>query len=265
MPDPPTESVPFTSERDLSTKRRMLKSSITKIETHVLTEVNADTRNCILDTKKARVEELFKEYLLVQTQLESLNDKYIGDYDIVEKQYDKIIEKIVTYIDDKIPRASPVSVSGGLAGTPSSRLKFPKVSLPTFNGDYKEWPTFKDLFSNLVHNSAEITDVEKLYHLKLCLKGEARRLIQNIESTGDNYDTAWAEILNHYDNKWLMVNKHLKAIFELSKINKGCGNNLRSLISNFKQHYSCLEALKLGDLFIFRHHISLPNFSESRY
>lgn len=45
-----------------------------------------------------------------------------------------------------------------------------------------------------------------------------------------------------------MVNKHLKAIFELVKTNKGCGSSLRQLISNFKQHYSSLESLHLPSL-----------------
>lgn len=130
------------TEKDLAIRRRSVKSSITKIETFILTEINEDTRSCIILTRRTRLEELFREYTTIHTQLESLDEiKYGGDFDIVEKQYEKVSDIIVTLLDDRVAPPGPASANGSAAST--SRIKLPKISLPTFSGDYKEWPRLK--------------------------------------------------------------------------------------------------------------------------
>lgn len=175
-------------------------------------------------------------------QLEALDEIYAGDSEDEEARYYKLGSIINKTIKERTsPEESNLVVS-------TARIKLPKISLPLFQGDYKEWSAFRDLFVKLIHDNSQISNAEKLYYLKASLKGEASRLIQNIESSADNYETAWQEILRRYDNKVLMLNKHLKAIFDMPRVTKGSGNSLRKLICEFSQHLSSLESLKINNL-----------------
>ncbi|EDV94220.1 GH11763 [Drosophila grimshawi] len=53
------------------------------------------------------------------------------------------------------------------------RQEAPKVDIPHFNGNAKEWPIFFDLFTEVIHDREDISDTIKLNHLRSCLKGEA--------------------------------------------------------------------------------------------
>jgi len=43
--------------------------------------------------------------------------------------------------------------------------ELPKVDLPTFNGNAKEWPTFNELFSELIDNRKDLSNTRKLGYL----------------------------------------------------------------------------------------------------
>ena len=57
----------------------------------------------------------------------------------------------------------------------SSRLKLPKLQLPTFTGSYTDWMSFFDLFKASVDSNTHLSNSEKLNYLKACVKGEAAR------------------------------------------------------------------------------------------
>lgn len=47
------------------------------------------------------------------------------------------------------------------------QAKLPKlISLPIFNGDVTDWPTFWDSFEVAVHKNAALSEVEKLTYLR---------------------------------------------------------------------------------------------------
>src|SRR5712671_7524228 len=74
-------------------------------------------------------------------------------------------------------------------GAGTSQVKLPKIELPVFSGKYTEWTSFNDLFTTLVHNNKNISEVEKLQYLKNALKGEPAQLLQSIQITADNYSS----------------------------------------------------------------------------
>lgn len=80
------------------------------------------------------------------------------------------------------------------------------------------------------------------------MKGDPSKLIQNFETTSQNYDTAWNELLQRYDNKVLLLNKHIKAFFVHPLANKGSGASLRRVISDCVNYLSSIENLKFSSL-----------------
>ena len=66
------------------------------------------------------------------------------------------------------------------------KAKLPSINLPSFEGSYDSWLGFHDLFKSLVHEDTELSNIEKLYHLKGCLKGEATDIVESLEISSDN-------------------------------------------------------------------------------
>ncbi|KAL0266232.1 UNVERIFIED_CONTAM: hypothetical protein PYX00_008834 [Menopon gallinae] len=71
--------------------------------------------------------------------------------------------------------------------TPPTTLSFAarllNIQLPTFNGDYLKWETFRNLYSSTVHNVPGSSDAAHLQHLKSILVEEAVKVISNIPVT----------------------------------------------------------------------------------
>ncbi|XP_065094455.1 uncharacterized protein LOC135714978 [Ochlerotatus camptorhynchus] len=77
------------------------------------------------------------------------------------------------------------------AGSRSSGIKLPTITLPEFVGDYNQWLAFHDTFVALIHTNPEVHDIQKLHYLRPALKGKAAQLIQSICISSANYTIAW--------------------------------------------------------------------------
>ncbi|XP_017463561.1 PREDICTED: uncharacterized protein LOC108356977 [Rhagoletis zephyria] len=62
----------------------------------------------------------------------------------------------------------------------NNEVPLPEVKIPTFDGDYIEWPTFKEMFVARVHNSGRLNNCQRLHYLKGALAGSAAQDIQHI-------------------------------------------------------------------------------------
>ncbi|VIP00266.1 Uncharacterized protein BM_BM17182 [Brugia malayi] len=73
--------------------------------------------------------------------------------------------------------------------TPSSNINvnLPHLSLPTFDGDPRQWRQFWSSFNAAVHTPA-IPEIQKLNYLYSCLKGKALQAISGYDITPENYE-----------------------------------------------------------------------------
>ncbi|XP_044778327.1 uncharacterized protein LOC123327062 [Drosophila simulans] len=79
--------------------------------------------------------------------------------------------------------------------------ELPKVDLPTFNGNAKEWPTFYELFSELIDSRKDLSNTRKLGYLRACLKGDAQMVVSHlITGSAASYTAAWKLICKRYEN-----------------------------------------------------------------
>ncbi|CAK9809183.1 hypothetical protein ANTQUA_LOCUS5922, partial [Anthophora quadrimaculata] len=140
-----------------------------------------------------------------------------------------------------------ISLQGALRESPTSSVQtskrcLPRINLPSFSGSYESWLGFHDLFKSLVDDDKDIPDIEKLYHLKGCLRGEAAEVLASIELSSENYRVAWGLLKERYDNRKIIRQTHVKALLNLQCISKE--NSVRSLIDQVQKHVRALEALK---------------------
>ncbi|KAJ8937182.1 hypothetical protein NQ318_017031 [Aromia moschata] len=122
-------------------------------------------------------------------------------------------------------------------------IKLPKLKLPTFNGDFKSWPTFFDLFNSTIHENSSLSNAEKFQYLLSQLENEPLSLIKAIPSTGDNYVIAYNTLVKRYQNKRLLATTYWDELNNLPTLTSESPQSLRHLLDAFSENISALKQL----------------------
>lgn len=113
----------------------------------------------------------------------------------------------------------------------------PQIDIPVFDGNYNKWVSFRDLYTETIHNSNWLTKSQKMQHLKSKLKGEPEKLVQHLNISADNYDSCWDILQNRYENKRLLFSSYVNTLLNLPTIQSASANNLK------KMHDTLLECV----------------------
>ncbi|KAL0831490.1 hypothetical protein ABMA28_002287 [Loxostege sticticalis] len=124
--------------------------------------------------------------------------------------------------------------------TKHAQLSVPQIDIPVFTGKYTQWPTFCDLFTETIHNNNCLTKTQKLQHLKSKIKGEAERLIQHLNISCDNYDTAWDLLVHRYNNPQVLFTKQIETFLNQPTLHKQTSYELRKLYDTTME---CIHAI----------------------
>nr|XP_046491123.1 uncharacterized protein LOC124223325 [Neodiprion pinetum] len=150
-----------------------------------------------------------------------------------------LLESLKTLSAPIVPTAAAPQLT---TGETSKRL--PRIELPTFSGNYSDWKSFHDLFTSIVRENPQLSEVEKLHYLKTSLTDEPSQLIKNIALTAENFPRAWETLVSRYENTRLLTDSHLATLFAIPRVTKKSSSELKSLHSNT---YEALGVLKLLD------------------
>ncbi|XP_043498831.1 uncharacterized protein LOC122522094 [Polistes fuscatus] len=101
------------------------------------------------------------------------------------------------------------------------RTVLPNISLPKFSGAFSDWRPFEELFSSMIKNNPDLSQVEKLHYLRTSLEGEAAKVISNLKLSADSFDIAWNRLSDRFDNKRLLILAHLDRLMALPASRKG--------------------------------------------
>lgn len=233
--------------RKLVRKRGIVKGRLTRFASHLnsLTSLTTELRvDLKLRIKGAEI--LFSEFNEIQSKVEEIVpdcdiDEQLDQRQQFEDSYYSILARAESILskDEEVPKSStchhhsnkPVSV------------KLPTISLPTFDGAYEHWLEYRDTYLSLVHNSTDISNIQKMHYLKSSLKGSAQQVINSIEISSDNYPVAWELLLNRYNNTRLIVHSHVKALFSIQPLSKESPSLIRSLIDIIINNLRALKTL----------------------
>jgi hypothetical protein len=146
-------------------------------------------------------------------------------------------------------RSSNVQIAGtnNVSGTNESnsnstlQIKLPSIEFPKFNGSYSDWLAFYEAFQGLINEDNNLTNTQKFYYLQSCLTGEAHDRSVDIF---DNYQVAWELLKERYENKGLIGQTHIQAIFNLPAITKASATSLRQFSDSIGVHLKALKALQ---------------------
>ncbi|KAH9629862.1 hypothetical protein HF086_005381 [Spodoptera exigua] len=167
----------------------------------------------ILKTLKMRWTAIDSLHWELDNELNGSNAQYEEQFTSYEKYY----KKLKRDINQKMWSVAHIEKST------------PKIEIATFEGSYTDWVSFKDLFTETVHNNPSLSSAQKMQFLKSKVKGEPERLIQHLRISSSNYALCW-DILNHrYDNKRRIFLSHLKNIFNIPAIQQKSANHLKRI------------------------------------
>jgi len=89
------------------------------------------------------------------------------------------------------------------------------------------------MFKNTIHNSS-LSKVEKLTQLKTLLTGEASRQVRSLILSDANYDIAWTNLQNRYENNRELLFSLRKRLMTQPPIQGATASAIRALIDNTK-------------------------------
>ena len=107
------------------------------------------------------------------------------------------------------------------APPPAAHPQLPRVSLEKFSGSALEWPRWIALFRALVHNRADLSDVERLTYLQSHLTGPAREAVRGLLCDAALYGTALRELEEQFGDPSRIINATLKKLLTARGVRDG--------------------------------------------
>ncbi|CAM1294859.1 Uncharacterised protein r2_g406 [Pycnogonum litorale] len=121
-------------------------------------------------------------------------------------------------------------------------MRLPKLEMTKFDGDIMKWTEFWELFEISVHNNINISTTQKFGYLKSLLQGKAYKVIEGLELSSRNYETA-VEVLKHrFGNQQRITNTHMTKIMQLP-VSTNQTYKLRQFYESMEIHLRGLETL----------------------
>ncbi|XP_055528788.1 uncharacterized protein LOC129720908 [Wyeomyia smithii] len=101
------------------------------------------------------------------------------------------------------------------------------------------------MFTTIMNRYTHETPAIKLYHLRNSLVGSAAGIIDQDIVNNNDYDAAREFLTNRYEDKRIIIEKHIDSLFNLPKINKESSANLRKLLDVCNKNVEALKNLNL--------------------
>ncbi|XP_067205356.1 uncharacterized protein [Linepithema humile] len=148
-----------------------------------------------------------------------------------ERRYFAVTVQLETLIDTKIAVARPPHSSRQSDNTIS--VQNLREGTPIYQGrSYKQWIPFRNMFLSMIHENPILPNVQKMQYLMSALTNEAKDVISSLEASDANYPEAWKMLKERYDDDSLIIQKHVKALFEQPALLKENHLELRQLLDN---------------------------------
>ncbi|XP_065087746.1 uncharacterized protein LOC135709364 [Ochlerotatus camptorhynchus] len=152
-----------------------------------------------------------------------------------------LMEKAKKFQEESALNQSTRSADAASTHGTMDRVRLPQIKLQTFDGDIDDWLSFRDLYTSLIHEKAELPDVEKFHYLKGCLAGEAKALVDPLKITRVHYKIAWESLLKRFNNSKILKRKQVQALVKLPSLVKESVTDLHRLADEFDRAIQILD------------------------
>lgn len=207
-----------------------------------------------LEQRTERFEKLIEDFDNLQLQIEELSDKPEEQYEQRDKFESAFFSALAkskrflavnstnhsTVVDSEtnVKTGQNVNISRDPVG-----VKLPVIEIAVFKGEYDTWLQFRDTYESLIHTNASLSEIQKFHYLRAYLGSTVLDIIASLEFCSSNYETAWKLICDRFNNSRMLIQNHVKSLFNFSKIRVESAAALRSLIDGVSKHLRALKTL----------------------
>ncbi|XP_047517388.1 uncharacterized protein LOC125057652 [Pieris napi] len=202
-----------------------------------------------LELRIKRFDALYNKFDEVQTRLECLQDdesQVFGEREEFENRYYKALSNAQKILSNYKKSHIPLPSDGDGSVIHSVKLnpvKLPTIQIPKFNGLFNEWIGFRDTFMSLIHTNNDLDDINKFHYLKSSLEGSAALVVSSVELSGKNYSVAWTLLCDRFDNKNLLIQHHVAALFKIEPVTRETACNLKGIVDQLNKNLRALDTL----------------------
>lgn len=186
---------------------------------------------------RAEYAKVFDEVIEVDDE-KTLEPQFVDAEDLYQYTRSKVRARIAGLIP-KIPQPpvvapQPVMVElkqpDALANIPNSWGKF--------NGDYAEWPSFRDRFKARIHERTDILITHKWGYLRSSLSGDALRAMGTWKDTDENYEHAWNRLFSQYNDDYMAVQTLIQKLLNIPRIHRATSDTVHGCLSQLSRYVS---------------------------
>lgn len=235
----------------LTTFSKFLAEISIRIQNHDV--LNIEEQYVELELRLTQCEKLLDEFNQVQGYVESLVDDDDLDRQFEEREkfttdYYREIAKAKNILkqnegESQSMRQNSFSVPNGNTFQ-QQQVRLPPIEVPKFTGNYESWLEFRETFLSLIHTNTTLNNIQKYHYLKASLLEGAAEVIASLEFSYENYEIAWELLNERYNNNRLLIQNHLKTIFNMEiSGNKLSPKLLRNVVDNLSKHLKALKQL----------------------
>ncbi|XP_037502613.1 uncharacterized protein LOC119377081 [Rhipicephalus sanguineus] len=138
----------------------------------------------------------------------------------------------------------PQEVSAQASNRSQLRVALPKLQVPVFSGELREWQGFWEHFEATIHNNCELSDIEKFSYLRSYVTGAAKRAIEGVRLEQANYAVAVKVLKERFGRHTALVDEHIDSLLAIATVDHSSNlSQLRELYEEVRFHTSCLDSL----------------------
>ncbi|XP_043246546.1 uncharacterized protein LOC122394053 [Amphibalanus amphitrite] len=152
----------------------------------------------------------------------------------VSQQMDESVTRTRQWLAQSQPHVPPAYTAPvGTLPPPAVRLQhpsrddnravphLPRITLEKFGGSAIEWPRWIALFKALVHDRADLTDVERLTYLQTHLTGPAKESVRGMLCDASLYSTALGELEREFGDPSRVIHATMKRLLTARPVKDG--------------------------------------------
>lgn len=146
------------------------------------------------------------------------------------------------------PISQGVQAQAPLEVNAPPKIRLPTINVPVFSGEISAFPAFRSLYDQLIHNNADLSDIQKCSYLKAYLSSSAASYIDHISFVAQNYLLAYQSVVERFGKKRVLANTYLSKIFKFSPLFNDHVKGLKGFLDVFQINVESLKGLNIDDL-----------------
>jgi Protein of unknown function (DUF1759) len=128
-------------------------------------------------------------------------------------------------------------------GNVATRL--PKLQIKRFNGEFINWPSFRDQFTAQVHNNMRLSDVDKLQYLMSYMTGEAENVLKGYQLTDEQYEAAWKSLERRYNHVGVLLHEFMSSLYVMPLAKREDHSHLAGLVDKVEAYQRAISSMPI--------------------